>query len=148
MGKKVFYRSTSFIHFSRSLTLSKEQAILVKSEHLPALHLDIERVRVNNLGKEKGGEVGGVLLFEKEERKGILSMVVEGGKGKVKEVLPLKKGEWLTVPAFEFHNAFTSSGEQELEIAEPALTGAISIFHDGKAKLDVKLLENRTKKLD
>lgn len=147
MEKKIYYKSNSFIHFSRPLAFSKDDAMRAESKHLPALHIDIERIRVNNVGKKKGELVGGVLLFEKKERDGIISMVLEDGNGKVKQVLPLKNGEWCTVPAFEYHNAFTSCGEQELEIVEPAATGAISILADGRAKLDLQLLENRTQKL-
>tara|TARA_Y100000310_G_C20700491_1_gene829299 strand:- start:1746 stop:2198 length:453 start_codon:yes stop_codon:yes gene_type:complete len=141
LEKKVFYRSGSFIHFSRPLTLNKEEALLIESEHKPALHIDIERIRVNNSNKPMGEEVGGVILFEKKEHDGIFSMAVEEGKGKEKEILPLKNGEWTTVPAFEFHNAFSLFGEQELEIVEPAATGALSILYDGKAKLDVEIVE-------
>ncbi len=140
LEKKTFYKSSSFIHFSRPLTLSKEYALLIESEHLPALHVDIERVRVINPEKEKGELVGGVIIFEKAEEDGMFSMVVENGKGKEKEVLPLKNFEWCTVPSFEYHNAFTLFGEQELDIVEPAATGSLSIFHDGKAKLDTALL--------
>ncbi len=147
MEKKTHYKSSSFIHFSRPLTLSKEQALFVESEHKPALHVDVERIRVNNYEKEKGELVGGVLLFEKVENDGEFSMVSENGKGSVKEILPLKNFEWRTVPAFEYHNAFTVFGEQELEIVEPAATGSLSIFHDGRAKLDSKLLLELGKEL-
>ena len=142
MGElKKFYKSQTFIHFSRPLTLSKEEALVVESGHPPAAHVDIERIRVSNSEKQQGEEVGGVVLFEKHEENGVLSMLVEQGNGKPAKVLPLRNGEWLTVPAFEFHNAFTLCGEQELEIVEPARTGSISILATGKAKLDRKLLE-------
>ena len=143
LEKKIHYKNTSFIHFSRPLTLSKEQALLADSGHKPALHVDIERIRVNNAEKEKGEEVGGVILFENKEENGQFSMVVENGNGKEKEVLSLKNREWCTVPAFEYHNAFTTCGEQELEIVEPAATGSLSVLPDGKAVLDVGLLKKK-----
>jgi len=143
LEKKVFHRSVSFIHFSRPLTLSKDKALVADSVHPPALHVDIERIRVNNAAKENGEEVGGVILFEKNEQQGIFSMAVEDGKGSAREILPLKNMEWCTVSAFEFHNAFTNCDEQELEIVEPAATDAVSILSDGKAKLDLEILKKK-----